>query len=184
MRRIFQPLVWALVGAGIAGGVFFLANQTPNAGITILVPSPTPVAPIQAYITGAVSSPGVYTLQPGSRVRDLIREAGGAQPSADMVSINLARRVQDQEQLHVPFSSSENLTIIATPEGRLVNINVAGVDALATLPGIGEGRALAIVEYRILNGSFQRIDELLKVPGIGPITYDGLRDLVTVGPLP
>ena len=100
-----------------------------------------------------------------------------------MVSINLARRVQDQEQLHVPFSSSENLTIIATPEGRLVNINVAGVDALATLPGIGEGRALAIVEYRILNGSFQRIDELLKVPGIGPITYDGLRDLVTVGPV-
>ena len=142
------------------------------------------MAPIQAYITGAVSSPGVYPLQPGSRVRDLIREAGGAQPSADMVSINLARRVQDQEQLHIPFSSGGDLTLVPTPEGQLVNINVAGVDILATLPGIGEGRALAIVEHRILNGSFQRIDELLKVPGIGPITYDGLRDLVTVGPLP
>ena len=141
------------------------------------------MAPIQAHITGAVSSPGVYTLQPGSRVRDLIREAGGTQPSADMISINLARRVQDQERLHIPFSSGGDLTVIPTPEDQRVNINVAGVNALATLPGIGEGRALAIVEYRILNGSFQRIDELLKVPGIGPITYDGLRDLVTVGPV-
>ncbi len=184
MRRVFQPLVWALVGAGIAGGVFFLANQPRGTGINILVPPPTPVAPIQAYITGAVSSPGVYALRPGSRVRDLIQEAGGAQPSADLFSINLARRVQDQEQLHVPFSSVGDLTVIPTPEGQRVNINVAGVDTLATLPGIGEVKALAIVEHRILNGSFQRPDELLKVPGIGPTTYDGLRDLVTVGQVP
>ncbi len=36
-----QPLLWALVGAATAGGLFFLVNQPQGASITILLPTPT-----------------------------------------------------------------------------------------------------------------------------------------------
>ena len=49
------------------------------------------------------------------------------------------------------------------------------------LPGIGEVRSRAIVDYRTEIGRYQRIDQLLDVPGIGIVTFEGIRDLVIVG---
>ena len=72
----------------------------------------------------------------------------------------------------------------ATPQRQLIDINLASVELLATLPGIGEVKAQAIVDYRNQEGPFHRTDELMKVPGIGSTTYQGLRDLVTVGETP
>jgi competence protein ComEA len=74
--------------------------------------------------------------------------------------------------------------VSATPEAQLVNINMAPAWLLVALPGIGEARARAIVDYREREGPFQRIDQLMQVPDIGPATYRGLRGLVTVGELP
>ncbi|MGD0353399.1 MAG: ComEA family DNA-binding protein [Dehalococcoidia bacterium] len=48
------------------------------------------------------------------------------------------------------------------------------------LPGIGPGRAQAIVDYRSQNGPFRRIEDLLNVEGIGESTLDRMRDLITV----
>lgn len=63
----------------------------------------------------------------------------------------------------------------------LVNINSASVAELDTLPGIGPAKAQAIVAYRTEHGPFARIEDLVLVKGIGPSTYAGLQDLVTVG---
>jgi competence protein ComEA len=51
---------------------------------------------------------------------------------------------------------------------------------LEQLPNVGPQRATNIVAYRRLHGGFRSIEELRKVPGIGVITFEGLRDLVTV----
>lgn len=69
------------------------------------------------------------------------------------------------------------------PGAALVNVNEAGIEALITLPGIGEGKAKAIVDYRQNHGLFYTKDDLLHVPGIGPTTLANIRDLVTVGVL-
>lgn len=61
----------------------------------------------------------------------------------------------------------------------VVNINTAGVDKLATLPGIGEVKANAIIQYRNNNGNFSSADDLTNVKGIGEKTVDKLRNLVT-----
>lgn len=62
------------------------------------------------------------------------------------------------------------------PAGRFsVNVNEAGVDELAVLPGLGPTTAGRIVEHRRTHGPFARIDDLLDVPGIGPATLEGLR---------
>ncbi|QEY25114.1 ComEA family DNA-binding protein [Neisseria zalophi] len=48
-----------------------------------------------------------------------------------------------------------------------VNINTAGAEELAELPGIGPSKAAAIVAYRDENGAFKSVAELKNVKGIG-----------------
>jgi competence protein ComEA len=61
-----------------------------------------------------------------------------------------------------------------------VNINRAEAWLLGALPGIGEVRAQAIIDYRQQNGPFRSTNELLKVAGIGTATYERIKDLITV----
>lgn len=60
-------------------------------------------------------------------------------------------------------------------QGQAVNINQAGVDELATLAGIGEGKAQAIIDYRDAHGAFASVDQLTEVKGIGEATVDKNR---------
>ena len=63
----------------------------------------------------------------------------------------------------------------------LVNINTASAQQLAALPGIGEGYAQNIVEYREANGSFETVEELLQVDGIGQTRLETILNYITVG---
>ncbi len=51
-----------------------------------------------------------------------------------------------------------------------ININVADVMTLATLPGIGKKKAQAIIDYRELNGPIKSIEQLANVKGLGEKT--------------
>ncbi len=174
-----------MIGAALSGAIFFLVNRPSDSGVTVIAPSPTQAGPIQAYITGAVVSPGVYTLQPGSRVNDLVQAAGGALPDADMTSVNLAKRVSDEDQVYVSSAGEAPPTAVAqvpstASQSGLIDINQASAEQLMALPGIGEVRSKAIVDYRAEIGRFQRIDQLMDVPGIGSGTFNGVREMVTV----
>ncbi len=48
-----------------------------------------------------------------------------------------------------------------------VNINKAGIPQLTQLTGVGEKKAIAIVQYRSKHGKFRSIDQLTDVKGIG-----------------
>ena len=62
----------------------------------------------------------------------------------------------------------------------ILHLNSASANDLAGLPGIGPGRAKAIVAYREAHGSFASVDDLEKVPGIGPATVAKLRPSLDV----
>src|SRR5947207_441352 len=62
-----------------------------------------------------------------------------------------------------------------------VDINSASAAELAKLPGIGEAKAKAIVEYRSAD-PFKNVDDLKKVKGVGDKMLDALRPEITVGP--
>ncbi|MCH8062694.1 MAG: ComEA family DNA-binding protein [Chloroflexi bacterium] len=82
-----------------------------------------------------------------------------------------------------PPSSKADGSATPTPtavEPHSININLASAVELEMLPGIGEVKARAIVEYRVLNGPFSSVEELLEVKGIGPATLDKVRDLITI----
>lgn len=62
-----------------------------------------------------------------------------------------------------------------------VNINTANAESLASgLEGVGESKAIAIVEYRQQNGPFESVDDLASVKGIGDSTVDKNRDNIVV----
>lgn len=65
-------------------------------------------------------------------------------------------------------------------EVTLVDLNTAEAEELATLPGIGEGLAKRIVDYRTEHGPFEGPEGLMEVSGIGEKKLEELRDYITV----
>lgn len=65
-------------------------------------------------------------------------------------------------------------------EIKLININEASIDQLTTLPGIGESKAVSIIEYRKTKGLFIKIEDILNVSGIGQTTFDKFKDQITI----
>lgn len=61
-----------------------------------------------------------------------------------------------------------------------VNINIATLDELESLPGIGAAKAQLILAYRTQNGNFTSIDQLDNIKGIGAITIEKLRPYITL----
>ena len=64
-------------------------------------------------------------------------------------------------------------------DGR-ININTASVSELMTLPGIGEGLARRIVEYRDAHGPFAAPENITDVNGIGEARLRSIIDLIKV----
>jgi len=175
MKTFLNIVIGVLIGL-LAAGVIWLAASRPRGEPVTLLPTPTP-GMLTVYVSGAVATPGVYTLPEGSRVNDAVQAAGGFVSDAEPERINLAAPLEDGQQIDVPG-------IVSTGHvnaGR-VNINTATVSELDTLPGIGPTTAQAIVDYRLQNGSFQFIQDIQNVPGIGPATYDKIKDYITVEP--
>ena len=61
-----------------------------------------------------------------------------------------------------------------------VNINTATKEQLLSLSGIGESKAVAIVDYRNNNGLFKRIEDIKNVSGIGEALFAKIKDFITV----
>jgi comEA protein len=62
-----------------------------------------------------------------------------------------------------------------------VDINMANESQLESLPGIGPGKAKAIIAERQANGPFKSVDDLARVKGIGDKTIAQLREQASVG---
>jgi len=182
------------MASGVLFGLFiavlvWVVARNPSGQAVTLRPVPTE-KPIVVHITGAVPRPGVYALAQGSRVQDAISAAGGFLAEAEKAGINLARMLEDGEQLEIPYLEGSSPVILEAPPAMteapssadLININFASQAELESLPGIGPTTAQKIILYREQNGSFLTTEDIINVPGIGPGTYERIKDLITVGP--
>ena len=133
-------------------------------------------------VTGAVNNPGVYTLTGRSRVIDAIKAAGDSAPGADLSTINLARMLNDGEQIYVDSTvvNSAGQRVSKKVSSGPININRATLRQLDALDGIGPVIAGRIIEYRKKNGSFLTIDDLQKVSGIGAAKFAQIKSKVRI----
>ena len=188
----------ALLGAlAIAvAAVMLLTGDDETAPVRVVAPQPTGLPQeatpdIRVQVSGAVVSPGVYTMSEGDRVMDAVAAAGGVQPKANLSALNLALRVQDEAHYHIPFVDETPLPTLyvasAGVQGRndvrespRIDLNTASVRDLEALPGIGPVMAERIITYRDANGPFASVDELDDIAGIGPKTLESIRTLVVI----
>jgi competence protein ComEA len=184
-------------------GIFsinFLSNdkQEINSNISFVDDSvETTTEDINSFyvdIKGAVKKPGVYKVSENMIVNDLIKLAGGLNKNAYTKNINLASKLKEgmvvyvysknemtttkilnDVKYEVPSSNEETTTVT---NGK-VNINTASKEELMTLSGVGESKAIAIIDYRSKN-RFNTIEDIMNVSGIGESAFVKIKEYITV----
>ena len=160
---------------------------------------------IYVDIGGEVNQPGVYRIPAGTRLFQVIEEAGGLKETADTDSINQAEAVSDGQKIIIgsrdetsPYYTGTGWTLSSsgktsdtgasaatgavrqTGDGFKVNLNRATLEDLQLIPGVGPSTAQKILDYRNTNGNFKSASDLKKISGIGEKTYDNLKDYIEV----
>ena len=175
-----------LAGALILGLVLLLGGRhLVHAGTSAQTTPVAAAVPIEAeqgpelvvHVVGAVHRPGLYRLPQGSRVNDAVTRAGGPTRHADVSLVNLAAPLADGIQVVVPAKAAAGQPSAGTTAQGPVHLNIATLEELDSLPGVGPVTAQKILDYRQKNGAFSSLDELDAIPGIGPARIEQLRDV-------
>ncbi|MGG7324681.1 helix-hairpin-helix domain-containing protein [Clostridium baratii] len=145
---------------------------------------------IAVDIKGEVKKPGVYYVNDGSIILDLINEAGGTTNKANLDSINRAQKLKENECIVIPNVDDVNNDVMVSTKGLTnnsskkeddkVNINTADVNELNKLNGVGPSKANAIIKYREENGSFKSIEDIKNVSGFGEATFEKIKDSISI----
>lgn len=202
MKKQNLKLVLCLIGI-IVAGVCYSCNQPESTVLSLetdmLIESSLATALIEdttqqtqalvyIYICGAVHNPGVYQMEPGSRVFQVVEKAGGFTEEAVPGHLNLAQVVNDGMKI-VVFSKDQagqelilqnNLEDEGGSEQRKININTAAKEQLMTLRGIGEARAEDIIRYREQHGPFKSVEDIMQVSGIKQSAFEKIKDDIMV----
>lgn len=142
-------------------------------------------AQIKVDIEGAVVRPGIYELNFGSRIADVVVASGGFSKSADIdliaKNLNLAAKLIDGNKVYIPFKGdadqiSGNNSVGLQGASSPININTASLSDLDTLNGVGPATAQKIIGGR----PYQSVDELLNNKIIGKSLYDRIKDKISV----
>ncbi len=194
--KTWQSILFGTFLGMAASAVIMLVISPPRGEPIILPPAPTP-SMLVVYVSGAVNSPGVFTVSRDARVVNAIESAGGLSQDADPQSINLAARVNDGDRIIVlsisqqatraalnqtavaSNSKGSNATLTPTPSFP-ININTASQQELESLPTIGPTKAAQILEYRQLHGPFKKLEDIQNVTGIGPSTFEKIKNFITL----
>ena len=179
-QKIALSIIAAIVLA--LSVLIVLRGNTQIAAAPEIVPITIAEPEIFVDVTGAVNNPGVYTLTGRSRVIDAIKAAGDSAPGADLSTINLARVLNDGEQIYVDSTviNSSGQRVSKKVSSGPININRATLRQLDALDGIGPVIAGRIIDYRKKNGSFLTVDDLQKVSGIGAAKFAQIKSKVRI----
>lgn len=155
--------------------------------------SPTPIIDIQVDskvkidIAGEVIKPGVYELNNGDRIIDILVMAGGLGVNADREwvekNLNQAEKLVDGQKIYIPKVGEEikiDNKVLGIRESKIIRLNTATIEDLDKLTGIGPAIANRIIDYRTKNGGFKDINELKLVSGIGDKLFEKIKDEIAL----
>lgn len=139
---------------------------------------------IYTHITGEIKKPGVYKMKAGTRMDDLVKEAGGLTEDADIDLINLSEKLVDEERIIVPAKGASNNTdetshAASSVQTKKININTADLYELTSIPSVGEKTAQKIIDYREKK-KFKKIEDIMNIEGIGENKFKNMKDYISV----
>jgi competence protein ComEA len=175
--RLWGLVFLVLIAAIIAGGVVLVSQRIGGGHAIEIDLRSDPASTLEVQLTGAVAHEGIYDVDEETTLGDLLRVAGAIADDGERSRITI-QVLQDNEDSSVESQAREE-TPDAGETGK-VNLNTASLEELKMLPGIGDTKAQAIIDYRNDEGPFRSIDELTRVKGIGDKTLEELRDRITV----
>ncbi len=213
-RKVFDALRDdARIGFGLLAAISIAAGVFWYRGATALPASPSGLAEVSVanspenvvaapssststlplvitvHVGGAVRSPGVVEVPPGSRVVDALDAAGGPLARADLDRLNLAALIVDGDRILVArIGDPQGVASITSSSGgsidsktpAIINLNSATALELEALPGIGPTLAAAIIAERDASGGFTTVEDLRSVHGIGDSRFADISELVMV----
>lgn len=195
-------------GAAGASGASGAKNKAAAPQAMVAQPAEPSSSPLYVDVKGSVRQPGLYRMVAGMRVADAIAKAGGAKPEADLDQLNLAAPLVDGTAIVIPakgssvappLSGASGGASTSAPAGvsspayaanhagsaapapeQPILLNTATLEQLMTLPGIGEARAKAILQYREEKGGFRSPEELRDIEGIGDKLFARIKDRIRI----
>lgn len=162
----------------------------PKDEIVIQVDENETVNNIYVHIEGCVHSPGIKEVTYGTRLYELIEIAGGETMDADLSKVNLASILNDEQKVYIPekvvfsetkanMSTQDVSSSSHMEQNLLININVATIDELKRLSGVGDAMAKRIIDFRENEGYFNSIEDIMNVEGIGEAKFNKIKDNIT-----
>jgi competence protein ComEA len=150
-------------------------------------------------IKGCVKNPGVYKVNDHMIVNDAIKLSGGLTKNASTKNINLASKLKEGMVIYiyskyeltntttattsitndVYYSNNSDVQNTTSSISGKVNINTATKEQLMSISGVGESKAIAIIEYRNSN-RFNTIEDIMNVSGIGESLFAKIKEYITV----
>lgn len=176
-------IVLALIGIVlVGGGVFWWRTQNSEETKIEIINGQQAQAvnetKLSIDVSGAVTRPGVYSLNSGSRVLDALEAAGGVTAAADSEWIdkylNRSAKINDGQKIYIPGKSQKTNSDVQTSSK--ININAAGSGELEVLPGIGP-----VTAGKIINGRpYNKIEELIERKITSQKIFDQIKDQISV----
>jgi len=120
-----------------------------------------------------------------SKTAELQKQVDDLNKKIDELNSNLGNVKETVSSTVISTTETKKSTSSSSSSGGTsvsgqININTASASELDTLPGIGTTYAQRIIDYRNANGGFKSIEEIENVKGIGPVTFDKLKDQITI----
>jgi competence ComEA-like helix-hairpin-helix protein len=177
-REAFQGSVWAPVATKLAGLVLGMLVLSGVGVASILSGASGVQVPLAgmlgsdihaAWLAGkpAASAPaGAPSNAPNAASLPAARSAAG--PSSDVKSSGGAPAASPDSAVRTSAAPSAGGTSAGLTQDGKVILNLATVEDLRHLPGVGQKRADAILALRARLGHFKHVNDLLRVKGIAP----------------
>lgn len=142
-------------------------------------------AKIMVDVEGGVIRPGVYSLATNARTQDALIAASGLSNDADRSwvekNLNLASKLADGQKIYIPKLGENKTSLSASSPDAIsnssgININLASLQTLDSLPGIGPATAQKIISGR----PYSAVEELLSKKIVTEKVFGQIKDKIAV----
>lgn len=151
-----------------------VSTATSSGSVTTLVSTSKTLS---VSISGEVTRPGTYVMEPNTTLESLISVASGVTTNADEKAYDTSYLLSDSLSFYIA-PKYDNTDVCSLEPIVKVNINEDDEETLQTVSGIGSSTAAAIISYRSASGKFSRIEDVKNVSGIGNATFEKIKNYI------